>query len=174
MRHALDADHVAAVSTIVSAERGLRGSALVGGFWGLGHAAALLLAGGALLAWRLRVSERVAALLEAGVAVMLVLLGLLAIRRATRGLRLHAHRHTHDGREHVHIHAHREDEAHAPSAHRHGHALGVGLRPLIVGMVHGLAGSAAPALLVMGAAPSWVAGLAYLAALAAGSALGMV
>jgi ABC-type nickel/cobalt efflux system permease component RcnA len=179
MRHALDADHVAAVSTIVSEQRGLRGSALVGGFWGLGHALALLLAGGALLAWRLQVTERVAALLEAGVAVMLVLLGILAIRRAARGLRLHAHKHTHDGREHVHIHAHHEADAHAKDAHaegshRHGHALGVGLRPLVVGMVHGLAGGAAPALLVMGAAPSFIAGLAYLAALAAGSALGMV
>jgi ABC-type nickel/cobalt efflux system permease component RcnA len=179
MRHALDADHVAAVSTIVSEQRGIRGSALVGGFWGLGHALALLLAGGGLLAWRLQVTERVAALLEAGVAVMLVLLGILAIRRAARGLRLHAHRHTHDGREHVHVHAHHEadahaQDAHAQDAHRHGHALGVGLRPLVVGMVHGLAGGAAPALLVMGAAPSFMAGLAYLAALAAGSALGMV
>ena len=175
MRHALDADHVAAVSTIVSEQRGVRGSALVGGFWGLGHAASLLIAGGLLLAWRLQVPERLASLLEVGVALMLVLLGILAIRRAARGLRLHAHKHTHDGREHVHIHAHRADEAHAPDApHRHGHALGVGLRPLLVGMVHGLAGSAAPALLVMGAAPSWLAGLAYLAALAAGSALGMV
>jgi hypothetical protein len=58
MRHALDADHVAAVSTIVSEQRGLRGSALVGGFWGLGHALALLLAGGALLAWRVQGSWR--------------------------------------------------------------------------------------------------------------------
>jgi ABC-type nickel/cobalt efflux system permease component RcnA len=175
MRHALDADHVAAVSTIVSEQRGLRGSVLVGGFWGLGHATSLLLAGGLLLAWRLRVPERVAALLETGVALMLVLLGLLAIRRAARGLRLHAHRHSHDGREHVHIHAHRDGEAHAASAHdQHGHALGVGLRPLLVGMVHGLAGSAAPALLVMGAAKTALAGLAYLVALAAGSALGML
>jgi high-affinity nickel permease len=174
MRHALDADHVAAVSTIVSEQRGLRGSALVGGFWGLGHALALLVAGGALLAWRVQVTERVAALLESGVGVMLVLLGILAIRRAARGLRLHAHRHTHDGREHVHIHAHREGELHAQDAHHHGHALGVGARPLFVGMLHGFAGSAAPALLVMGAAPSWLAGLAYLAALAAGSALGML
>jgi ABC-type nickel/cobalt efflux system permease component RcnA len=181
MRHALDADHVAAVSTIVSEQRGLRGSTLVGGFWGLGHAMALLGAGGLLLAWRLQIPERVASLLEAGVAVMLVLLGVLAIRRAARGLRLHAHRHVHDGREHVHIHAHRESEAHAPhkpdahheGAHDHGHALGVGFRPLVVGMVHGLAGSAAPALLVMGAAPSWFAGLTYLAALAVGSAIGM-
>ena len=175
MRHALDADHVAAVSTIVSQQRGVRGSALVGGFWGLGHAASLLGAGGLLLAGRLQVPDRVASLLEAGVAVMLVLLGVLSIRRASRGLRLHAHKHPHDGREHVHIHAHHEGEAHAGDAqHRHGHALGVGLRPLLVGMLHGLAGSAAPALLVMGAAPSWLAGLAYLAALAMGSALGMV
>src|SRR6185436_12148876 len=171
MRHALDADHVAAVSTIVSGQRGLRGSALVGGFWGLGHALALLVAGGALLAWRVQVTERAAALLESGVGLMLVL---LAIRRAARGLRLHAHRHTHDGREHVHIHAHGEGERHAEDAHHHGHVLGVGARPLLVGMVHGLAGSAAPALLVMGAAPSFLAGLAYLAALAAGSALGML
>jgi hypothetical protein len=171
MRHALDADHVAAVSTIVSEQRGLRGSALVGGFWGLGHALALLVAGGALLAWRVQVTERVAGAAgirrrrDAGAAGDP---GDPAVRRAACGCMRTGH--THDGREHVHIHAHREGELHAkrrapprPRSRRRCAAR------CSWGMLHGLAGSAAPALLVMGAAPSFIAGLAYLAALAAGS-----
>lgn len=171
MRHALDPDHVVAVSTIVTEQRGLRRSSLVGSFWGVGHALALFVAGGLILASKLSVPARVAAALEAGVAVMLVLLGALAIRRASRGLRLHAHRHSHDGSEHVHVHAHLKGES--PVNHHHAHPLGFGLRPFLVGVTHGLAGSAGLALLVMGAAPSALAGLAYLGALAVGSIAGM-
>jgi cytochrome c biogenesis protein CcdA len=102
---------------------------------------------------------------------MLVLLGVLAMRRSLRGLRLHAHRHSHDGSEHVHVHVHKRDEQHAD--HHHAHPLGFGLRPFAVGVMHGLAGSAGLALVVMGAAPSALAGLAYLFALALGSTAGM-
>jgi len=171
MRHALDPDHLAAVSTIVTEQRSLRRSSLVGSFWGAGHALALLLAGGLILAWKLSVPARVAAALEAGVAVMLVLLGLLAMRRSLRGLRLHAHRHSHDGSEHVHVHVHKQGERHVD--HHHAHPLRFGVRPFAVGVMHGLAGSAGLALVVIGAAPSALAGLAYLLALALGSTAGM-
>jgi hypothetical protein len=84
---------------------------------------------------------------------------------------VHAHAHAHDGREHLHFHAHRVDE---PHAHRHGHELVGGLRPFLVGLIHGLAGSAGLALVALGSAPTWLAGLVYVATLGAGSALGMI
>jgi ABC-type nickel/cobalt efflux system permease component RcnA len=171
LRHALDPDHVAAVSTILGQQRSLRHSSLVGTFWGLGHALALLVAGGALLALRLHVPPAVERWMESMVAVMLVVLGAAALRSGLRGVTLHAHRHVHDGREHVHLHAH---HAEAPSSHHHVHPLGVGLKPFLVGTVHGLAGSGAVAVLALSAAPSLAAGLAYILALGLGAVAGML
>lgn len=171
VRHALDPDHVVAVSAIVSEQGSLRRSSLVGTFWGLGHALSLLAAGGALLALKLSVPARAAIWLEGAVGAMLVLLGVSTLRAALHGWRLHAHRHAHDGREHVHLHAHRPG---AEAAHHHAHPLGFGLRPFMVGVVHGLAGSAGAALLALGAAPSARAGLAYMGMLGLGSVAGMV
>jgi ABC-type nickel/cobalt efflux system permease component RcnA len=170
LRHALDPDHVAAVSTIVAERRGLRRASLVGTCWGVGHALSLTVVGGAVLALKLNVPEPLACTLEAVVATLLVALGVGALRAALR-YRVHAHAHAHDGREHLHFHAHRRDE---PHAHRHGHALAGGLRPFAVGLVHGLAGSAGLALVALGAAPTWLAGLVYVATLGVGSALGMI
>lgn len=171
LRHALDPDHVVAVAAIVSERISLRRSVLVGSLWGLGHALSLTLAGGAILALKLSVPAALAEALEAAVAVMLVGLGWSAIRAALR-YRLHAHAHDHDGRAHVHFHAHHAGEAHA--AHRHRHPGGGGLRPFLVGCVHGLAGSASLALLALGAAPSLLAGLVYIALLGGGSIAGML
>jgi len=170
LRHALDPDHVVAVSTLVSERAGLRRSSRVGALWGLGHALSLTAAGGVILALKLSVPEAVARGLESLVALMLVALGLVAIRGALR-YRLHVHAHAHGGAEHVHFHAHRASE---PEAHGHRHALGSGLKPFLVGMVHGLAGSAGLALLALGSAPSLLAGLGYIAMLGAGSLLGML
>jgi ABC-type nickel/cobalt efflux system permease component RcnA len=171
LRHALDPDHVAAVSTILSDRRSLRRSSLVGAFWGLGHALALLVAGGALLVLRLSVPPVVERWMESAVAVMLVALGAAALCSGLRGVTLHAHAHAHDGREHVHLHAH---PAHGPSGHHHRHPLGVGLRPFLVGTVHGLAGSGAVAVLALSAAPTVAAGLAYILALGLGAVAGML
>jgi len=171
VRHALDPDHLVAVSTIVSQQGGLRRSALVGSFWGLGHSSSLLLAGGALLALKLSIPPAVTAALEAVVALMLMLLGGAAIRSALKGFRLHAHRHTHDGVEHVHVHAHHAGATHV---HQHEHVGDFRLRSFLVGIVHGLAGSAGLALLVMSTAPSALAGLFYVGALCAGSFTGML
>ena len=170
LRHALDPDHVVAVTTLASQRVGLRRTSLVGAFWGLGHALSLGAVGGLILALRLTVPPAVSHALEAVVAVMLVVLGTLALRRALRW-KLHAHPHQHDGTTHVHFHAHRRQEA---QEHRHPHPLQGGLRPFLVGLVHGLAGSAGLALLALAAAPTLGAGLAYLAIFGLGSIAGML
>lgn len=170
LRHALDPDHVVAVTTLATGKVGWRRTSMVGAFWGLGHALSLGAAGGAILALRLSVPPAAAGFLEAVVGAMLVALGAVAVRRALRW-RLHAHPHAHDGRTHVHFHAHQRGER---QTHDHRHPLREGLRPFLVGLVHGLAGSAGLALLALGAAPSLAAGLAYLAVFGVGSIAGML
>lgn len=170
LRHALDPDHVVAVTAIVSERGALRRTRLVGLFWGLGHALSLSAAGGAILALKLTVPDTVAQALESVVALMLVGLGASAIRSTPR-YRLHAHAHAHDGSEHVHFHAHQRGDG---GRHHHGHPMSDGLKPFLVGLVHGLAGSAGLALLALGTAPSVAAGLAYIAMLGAGTVAGML
>ncbi len=170
LRHALDPDHVIAVSTVVTAEPSWRRSSLIGSFWGLGHATSLLTVGGLIVLFRINITETAASRLEIIVSVMLVSLGLYAIRAARAGFRLHAHPHKHGGQEHVHLHTH---QAHGPSVHQHAHPLRFGLRPFAIGLVHGLAGSGALALLVMATAKTVTAGFLYMAALAVGTMVGM-
>jgi ABC-type nickel/cobalt efflux system permease component RcnA len=171
LRHALDPDHLVAVSTIVGEHRGLKKSSLVGTFWGLGHTASLLAAGVAVIVLKLRVPDAVGLWLELAVALMLLLLGARVLVKSLRGWRLHAHAHAHGGRRHVHLHVHRPDEGHA---HAHRHLLGFGARPFLVGMVHGMAGSAGLMLLVLATIPSAVAGLVYVGVFGLGSAGGML
>ena len=171
LRHALDPDHLVAVSTIVGEHRSLKKSSLVGTFWGLGHTASLLLAGVAIIVLKLRVSEASALWMEFAVAVMLVLLGARALSRALRGWKLHVHMHTHDGHRHIHLHLHRPGEEHA---HVHRHLLGFGARPFLVGMVHGMAGSAGLMLLVLATIPSAIAALIYVGVFGLGSVGGML
>jgi len=176
LRHALDPDHVIAVSTIVSTEPSWRRSSLIGSFWGLGHATSLLAVGGLIVALRINITERTASRLEVVVALMLVGLGVFAIRSARKGFRLHAHPHTHGdaggapAAEHVHLHVH---VPHASPAHEHTHPLRFGLRPYAIGLVHGIAGSGGLALLVMATAQTPTAGFLYMAALALGALAGM-
>lgn len=171
LRHALDPDHVVAVSTIVTGEPNWRRSSLIGSFWGLGHATSLLTLGGLIVAFRINITEAAASRLEIVVAVMLVVLGLYAIRAARAGFRLHAHPHKHDGEQvHAHLHTH---QAHAQPIHQHSHPLRFGLRPFAIGLVHGVAGSGGLALLVMATAKTPTAGVLYMAALAFGAMVGM-
>lgn len=172
MRHALDPDHVVAVSTIASEQKSLLRSSLVGAFWGVGHALSLMCAAGAVLALKLNISDSLAKWLEGGVAVMLVLLGVVAIRRGLKEWTVHAHRHVHDGHEHIHLHEHRKSETHGDHAHRH--ILGFGLRPFTVGIAHGLAGSAGLAIIAVGTTSSVAGGLLYIGMLGLGSAAGMM
>lgn len=168
LEHALDADHVVAVSTIVAEGGGIRRGAGVGALWGAGHTAALLAAGLPLLLFRVALPASLGLSLEAGVGVMLIALGLHTLA-GWRRRQPHAHVHVHDGVPHVHFHTHAEG-----SHHRHGHGRPAGgLRPFLVGSVHGLAGSGAVTLLVAGAAPSVAAGVLYVVCFGLGTVVGM-
>jgi high-affinity nickel permease len=164
LKHATEADHLAAVSTIVSEKRSIWQSAKVGVLWGAGHTASVLGAGFFVLVLGFAIPERVADVLELGVALMIIFLGM----RLVRG---HIHSHTHGGKRHIHFHF--RDDMHTEATHD-----GLpGWRPLFVGIVHGLAGSAALTLLVV----SQVArnghaglGLAYLLVFGIGSVGGML
>jgi high-affinity nickel permease len=169
LRHALDADHVAAVATLVTRERGVVRSCLLGAFWGAGHTAALLGAGATVIAFRLTIAPAVEATLERGVGLLLVLLGGHVLLRTIGALVVHGHEHVHDGLTHRHAHLH------VGSADRgHVHLIRFGGRPFLVGLLHGLAGSAALMLLVLGTIPSPVGAFAYILVFGLGSTAGML
>jgi hypothetical protein len=170
LKHALDADHLAAVSAIVSEGSSVWRSTLVGAVWGLGHTAAVLAAGALVIGLGMQIGHKTALSLEMLVAVMLVGLGLNALRLVWRGVNVHVHVHQHGGRAHIHPHVHRDE--HGPGGSHHGSH--PGMRPFWVGLVHGLAGSAALMLLVLSTLPSPTLGFAYLTAFAIGSLGGMV
>src|SRR5262249_6007991 len=159
IRHALDPDHLVAVSTIVSRNNSVIRSSFAGALWGIGHTASLFVCGTIVLALRLSIPESFVATAERAVAVMLVLLGANALWRAIRNSKLHVHLHTHGGRRHVHFHVH---DAAAPAVHDHAHGVKIGLRSFLIGMVHGLAGTGGLMILVIAAAPSFLAGSLYI------------
>jgi high-affinity nickel-transport protein len=164
VRHALEPDHLAAISTLVAERRSPRSAASYATAWGVGHALVLLGVGGALLLVRGQVPVRVGAGFELLVAMMLVVLGAQGLRRAfvqSKGEPVaHAHSHSH------HAHA-------GPSDHLHVRGVTLARQPLLVGCIHGLAGSGALAALVMPGMKSVVAGLVYMALYGGGAALGM-
>jgi ABC-type nickel/cobalt efflux system permease component RcnA len=173
MRHALEADHVAAVASLATRGKGVRGTVLQGVVWGLGHTITLLAVGGVCLLLRAAIPERVAAALEGAVGVMLLLLGADILWRLRRGrVHLHVHRHD-DGTVHLHAHRHAPEEAHDRDHHRHAHPRGFPARALLVGLVHGLAGSAALLLVAATALSSAWLGVAYIAVFGVGSIVGM-
>ncbi len=172
LRHATEADHIAAVGTMVSEQGGVRRALRTGVLWGAGHTISILAAGILVLGLRLAISERVSRFLEFGVALMIITLGGLALTRALRGRTdFHRHAHTHGGHSHSHLHFHGSEEQHLPSDP--GHAVPTGFKPLLVGIMHGLAGSAALTLLVLTQTRSTALGMAYLAAFGIGSIGGM-
>jgi len=174
LRHALDADHVAAIAALARPGEGLR-RALANGFsWGFGHALMIGLAGSLAIALRAAVPGRLALAFEFAAGLMLVVLGVAALRGALRD-RLHVHQHLHDDVAHAHLHFHAAPHgrgAHAP--HRHPHPFRLALRPFLVGSVHGLAGSAALALLVLATVPTALLGCLYLLLFGAGTTAGMM
>jgi ABC-type nickel/cobalt efflux system permease component RcnA len=172
LHHALDPDHLVAVSTIVSEHKSVSRSSLVGTFWGIGHTSSLLIISLIVLLLRASIPNNIARWMEAPVAIMLVVLGITTIIKAIkeRGLRIHSHTHSHDeSSPHTHLHIHLEKE------HVHQHRLfKVGKRPFMVGMVHGVAGSAALTLLVLSTIPSVALGLIYIGVFGVGSIGGML
>jgi high-affinity nickel permease len=168
--HALDADHLAAVSAIVSDRKSLLGSSLVGGLWGLGHTVSLFAVGILIVLLKsaeLSTLERYEGFFEAGVGIVLVFLGLNVLRKVLSSERIHAHSHAHSGRQHMHIHAHATE-----SAERSHH--GLSPHSVFVGMMHGLAGSAGLMLLVVPTISSPTLALTYIAVFGIGSIGGMM
>jgi hypothetical protein len=177
LKHATEVDHVVAVSNIVSEQRKLWRAALVGGLWGVGHTASLIVVGALVLGLRVAIPEGVASGLEFCVALMIIGLGVATFARSLRAHRaqVHLHRHRHDGHGHAHIHFHEAGTEHAAEAASHSHAVTrIGVKPFVVGAVHGLAGSAALTLLVLAQIPSPLVGLLYLAVFGLGSIAGML
>ncbi len=177
LKHATEVDHIIAVSTIVSEHRNVLRAALVGGLWGVGHTASLVVVGAVVLALRVAIPERVANWLEFGVALMIIWLGASALVRALRGRAdMHVHHHSHDGAQHVHLHFHEHSTEHAAgTTPAHVHVLKrIGIKPLLVGAMHGLAGSAALTLLILTQIGSPALGLLYLAIFGFGSICGML
>lgn len=195
VRHAVDPDHVLAVSTILSREPRVRRAAVIGALWGIGHALTILVVGGAIVLFGLAVPARAGLTLELAVAVMLIVLGALNLAGIVRWRgemraaahpsadETHAHVHRHGDYVHSHRHGHgpedhghREDET--PQARvdrRLGGLAGYEiLRPVVVGVVHGLAGSAGVALLAAAAVPEPAQALVYLLVLGLGTLAGML
>jgi hypothetical protein len=172
MRHSLDADHLAAVASLATRNRSTRESVDLGLSWGIGHALPLFLIGAAVLLAETVIPEAFARLLEVAVGVMLVLLGGDVLRRMiTRRVHFHIHRHP-DGLRHFHAHSHAgEEQPHDAARHEHPHR--ISLRALLVGMVHGMAGSAALVLLTVETLHSVVLGLVYIALFSIGALAGM-
>jgi hypothetical protein len=198
MRHATDADHVVAIATIVSRERTVVGSALIGAAWGIGHTVTVMAVGVAIIAFGVVIPPRLGLSLEFAVGVMLVVLGVLTLTgmggaigavagagtRGGRGLDLHDHVHAHGDYVHRHPHGH-EPGAHGHAEHQTPLArldrslLGrLGLyqwaRPFVVGLVHGLAGSAAVALMVLSIIRDTGAAIGYLLLFGLGTIGGMM
>ena len=174
LQHALEADHIAAMASIAAGKKGFRPIIRHGAIWGLGHALTLGAFGGAVYALKLTLDARLASGLEFAVGVMLVLLGARLLYVIARD-RIHFHTHRHgSGEVHFHAHSHAGDvRDHAASAHGHAHPNGHWGRSLAVGMVHGLAGSAALVALAAASAPSVPLGLAFMLLFGAGSIAGM-
>lgn len=194
MRHATDADHVIAVTTILSRTGRFAHATVIGALWGLGHSVTVMVVGTAIIWFGVVIPQPVALALELAVAAMLIVLGVLnltgLLRAVTERLTPPAPLH---GHEHEHLHAHDpapDAQLHAHGhAHLHGHGTDLVLggmrglrdalgwyqigRAVLVGLVHGLAGSAAIALLVLSTIRDPAAAVAYLVIFCAGVAAGM-
>lgn len=196
MRHATDPDHVVAVTTIVSRQQSIRHAGLIGAFWGLGHTLTIFAVGAAIILFDLAIPVKVGLAMELAVGLMLILLGVLNLAGITQWITdrftpghthaeaevVHSHPHQHGSHRHEHVHAH------APEVHIHLEESPKGgfsqalqriglyqmLRPLAVGIVHGLAGSAAVALLVLATIRDARWAVIYLLVFGVGTIAGMI
>ena len=192
MKHAVESDHLAAMATLATQRQSLSSNLRQGIAWGLGHTFTLALVGGVVLALGTRIPEGVERLLESCVGVMLVVLGIDVLNRL-RQERIHFHVHRHDdGTVHSHAHSHADEPAtrlprvtevdrlpilnlknDSPPTHKHAHAHRWPMRALAIGVMHGMAGSAALVLLSLEAVASVPMGLTYILAFGGGSIAGM-
>jgi ABC-type nickel/cobalt efflux system permease component RcnA len=172
MQHALEADHIAAVSSIAARRTDVGDIVKHGLTWGIGHTLTLFAFAGAAIVLGEAIPEHFAQPLETAVGLMLVGLGAHVLWRLWRD-RVHFHRHDHgDGQVHLHAHSHAgETVAHSHASHQHAH--GFRWRTLLVGLMHGMAGSAALFVLAVSQASSPAVGLGYVALFGIGSMVGM-
>jgi high-affinity nickel permease len=192
VRHATDPDHVIAVSTIVSRQRSIRHASLVGALWGLGHTITILFVGTAIILFNVAIPPRIGLTMELSVGLMLIFLGVLnltgimqwitnrftPIRNHVGIIHLHTHQHEGDFNEHmrgqeIHIHLSQEPKGIFKNALQQFGIYQL-LRPLVVGLVHGLAGSAAVALLVLAAIRDTHWAIVYLLIFGLGTIAGMM
>jgi high-affinity nickel permease len=200
MRHATDPDHVIAVTTIVSNQRNIVRSALIGAFWGVGHTVTIFVVGAGIILFNLVIPVRLGLSMELSVAVMLIILGVANVAGFLRSMPegsvppgsvgahdeaevVHSHAHSHGGYVHSHPHTHVPESHPHPSDHAPltwlDHAFGRSgvyqyIRPFVVGVVHGLAGSAAVALLVLTTIRDVHWAIAYLLIFGVGTIAGMM
>ena len=174
VRHALEPDHIAAVTTLASRSTSPVQRIKLAAAWGGGHAVSLTVLGAILISLGATMPERIARGFELAAAVVLVCIGVDVLRRARRQ-RIHVHLHQHgDGARHLHVHAHAGDMHHDAAAHDHVHVRQQLPRALAIGGIHGLAGSGALVLLSIQSLGSGLWAFAYVVCFAIGSILGMI
>ena len=169
LRHASDPDHLVAVSTLVAGtrERAGRAAALLGAAWGAGHATTLILFGLPVILARAYLPAAVQSAAEAAIGAIIVALAVRLLVRWRRGA-FHVHRHAHDGSEHLHVHSHASDREHG-----HAHPVRSPRQALTIGLVHGTAGSAGVAVLIVAAVDDRATAVAALVVMAIGTAVSM-
>ncbi len=173
MRHALEADHVAAVAALASRAKTLRQAVPLGVMWGLGHTVTLLAFGAVIVVLNSSIPQQLGQFLEALVGLMLIGLGGDVLYRLIKK-RIHFHAHKHEGgNRHIHAHSHQDEKTHDPARHSHPHLKGMPLRALVVGMMHGLAGSAALVLLTTQTIEPVSTKVVYIVLFGLGSMIGM-
>ena len=166
IKHALEADHITAVSTIAVNQNSMKKSCLLGAFWGFGHTISLFVAGLLILLLKITIPKKLVLSLEFIIGVMLILLGFkvfLTIKKE----KIHFHKHRHGKKEHIHFHSHEPVKQHY---HKHLPFK----KSLFIGLIHGFAGSAALSLLVLTTIQSFWMGVIYIAIFGLGSIIGMM
>jgi len=169
LSHALDADHVVAVGTLAAETESLKRSSFLGLWWGIGHTLTLTVIGCLVLSLKWKIPDSLAISLEVLVAGMIIGLGALLLWRARMPLMLHAHTHSHDDNTHTHVHVHVQNK----EVHAHHHLKNSLQKAFGVGLVHGIAGSAALTLTVMATMPTLLLGILYIVVFGMGTIAGM-
>lgn len=174
MQHAMEADHVAAVSSMATGQSSVSKIVSHGAFWGVGHTATLSAVAGSAIIFGTTISEGMSQWLEFGVGIMLVALGAHVLWRLIAE-RVHFHAHSHgDGTTHMHAHSHKGEEGqHDKTKHAHDHTAMIPWRPLVVGLMHGMAGSAALVVLTATQVTTPLVGIFYIILFGVGSIIGM-
>lgn len=177
IRHAIDADHVVAISTIISKQKHIRGSARIGMLWGIGHSITVTLVGIPIIFFSLKIPLKIGMALEFSVGIMLVVLGIVNLYRVrsqivkTIASIIHKHSHSHLSQEHYHLHIHLPNKSNNKTHHLELFQV---IRPILVGLMHGLAGSSAVAILILSTINNSILAAFYLVIFHVGATMGMM